>query len=567
MSQSDDAMQLTVVCIYWGNRHSRFIYFCTYIFMEPPFDDKSRFQLEVEKRRGHFALNYLPYNPVGTLLQLDVQDSRYSLPELAHLGGHNLKAIKDGSNQLPHSHTNQFSRHSRSIHPENSQKGKNNESSYTGGFSNIVMELKTGEERLKLSRMGKPYHEILLEEDEFEKLLAIPNSISFQNIHTYLKKCKLSNFQSDNSPITQPPPRPQINKKLVISERFRPMLFLCRILANMKGNSSVTTGCQEKCVTKIYTIHLLLNGIYNVRVRDLKSKFPLAKLKLKEIYKDLDTAHRHYSHHNIHSSYNHYHHHYTSKANTQQKAHVNPLLIEQTEHLSSHNLTRRRGLSINPMCSVIYQEMEELAMCTPLWQKLLQHPYIEREDHIRKKSLWDINAVRNIKQEWCDKFGQINYLNAKDVQVDLAEWRKETKPRIGYKLKYLDSNQTFMKSINQMRDSTVYALEEEALKKGKGYPVWLQNLETEAKESGVSGKVNIVLSKMKDTYGAEDIKSVPHAKEKLCLLFFSMPSTEVTIVPVMEAFKFILKSILHSNPDCFPHWMQYRDVPLPHDTK
>ena len=534
--------------------------------LQPPFIDKTRFQLEVEKRRGHFALNYLPYNPVGSLSQLEVLHSQFSLPEFTHLGGHNLKTSKDGNDELPHLHTNQFSRHSkRPIHPENSQKGKNNKLSYTGGFSNIVMELKTGEERLKLSRMGKPYHEILLEENEFEKLLAIPNSISFQNIHTYLKKYKLSNSHLESSPAMQP--NQKINKKIVISERFRPMLLLCRILASMKGNPSATTGSQEKCVSKIYTIYLLINGIYNIKIRDLKSKFPLTKLKLKEVYKDLDTAHRHYSHHNINSSYNHYHHHYTSKSTNQQKVHINPLLIEQTEHLSTHNLTRRRGLSIYPMCSIVYQEIEELTIGTPLWQKILQHPYIEREDHIRKKSLWDIKDVGNIRQEWCDKFGQINFLNAKDVQVDLAEWRKETKPRIGYKLKYLDSNLTFMKSINQMRDHAVYALEEDALKKGKGYPVWLQSLETEAKESGVSSKVYIVLSKMKTIYGAEDIRSVPHAKEKLCLLFFSMACTEVTMAPVMEAFKFILKYILHDNPDCFPHWMQHRDIPFPNDTK
>ena len=533
--------------------------------LQPPFIDKIRFQLEIEKRRGHFALNYLPYNPVGSLSQLEIQHSRFTLPELTHLGGHNLKANKEGNDGHLHLHTNPFSRHSRRpIHPENSHKGNKNKQSYTGGFSNIVMELKTGEERLKLSRLGKPYHEILLEENEFEKLLAIPNSISFQNINTYLKKYKPLNFQSESF-TTQP--HQQINKKLVISERFRPMLLLCRILASMKGNSTGTTGCQEKCVSKIYTVYLLINGIYNIKIRDLKSKIPLTKLKLKEVYNDLDTVHRHYSHHNIHSSYKHYHHHYTSKANTQQKTHISPLLIEQTEHLSTHNLTRRRGLSIYPMSSLVYQEIEELAIGTPLWQKILQHPYIEREDHIRKKSIWDIKDVGKIKQEWCDKFGQINYLNAKDVQVDLAEWRKETKPRIGYKLKYFDSNQTFMKSMNQMRDHTVYALEEDSLKKGKGYPVWLQNLETEAKETGVSCKVHIVLSKMKTIYGAEDIKSVPHAKEKLCLLFFSMASTEVTMAPVMEAFKFVLKSILHDNPDCFPHWIQHRDIPLPNDTK
>ncbi|KAI6661626.1 hypothetical protein LOD99_13499 [Oopsacas minuta] len=196
---------------------------------------------------------------------------------------------------------------------------------------------------------------------------------------------------------------------------------------------------------------------------------------------------------------------------------------------------------------------------------MLQNPYIERENHIRKKNIWDIDDVGHIKQEWCGKFGHINYLNAKDVQADLTEWRKETKLRINYKLKYLNSDQTFMKSIMKMRVATVYALKEDALKKEKGYLVWLQNLETEAKQSGVSCKVSIVLGKMKTIYGKEDVKSVPHAKEKLCLLFFSMASTEVTMTPIMEAFKFILKSILHDNPDCYSHWMQHRDIPLPQE--
>ena len=523
--------------------------------------DKIRFQFEIEKRRGHFALNYLPYVSVGSLSHLDIHHSKFSLPKISN-SNLNLEV-----NNFEHSnpHLNPFSRHNKlPIHPESNRKGRVKQISYSGGFSNILMELKTGEERLKLARIGKPYQEILLEENQFEKILAIPNSISFQNIHNYLKK-NSSVVPENSSPKER---NSQINRKLVISDRFRPMLFLCRILASMKGNSTVPTGCQEKCITKIYTIYLLLNGIYNTKARDLKSKVPLSKQKLKEIFRDLDIEHhRHYSHHNIHSSYNHYHHHYTTKVNSQPKPMISPLILEQAEQLSSHNLGRRRAFSIYPSNTLASQEIEELAIGVPLWQKIMNHPHIERQDHSRKKSLWDLDEVCNIKQNWAEKLDHINYLNAKDVQVDLAEWRKEMKDRIGYKLEFLDSNKTFLKSIFQMRDDTVYALEDDSLKKGKGYPVWVQSLEKEAKESSVSNKTHVILSKMKAIYGAEDVKSVPHAKEKLCLIFFSMASTDVTLSPVMEAFKFVLKSILQDNPDCFPHWMQHREIPLPTETK
>ncbi|KAI6661627.1 hypothetical protein LOD99_13500 [Oopsacas minuta] len=299
-----------------------------------PFIDKVRYELEVEKKRGHFSLNYLPYNPVGSLSDLDIHHSKYNLPEVAHFWDSHLKVRKDGAYGGVNSHTNPFSRHNkRPIHPGNNGRGKGQRRSYSGGFSNILMELKIGGERLKFSRIGKSYDEIFIEEDEFEKLLALPKSISYQNINTYLKKFKSS---SDHSRSTTPKqPIKQVNRKLVISQRFRPMLLLCRRIANMKGNSTPTNCTQEKCVSKIYTVYLLLNGIYNIGVKDLKSKFPLSKDKLKEIFKDLHTVHRHYSHHNIHSSSNHYHHHYTSKPNTQQKIHINPLLIEQTEHVLS----------------------------------------------------------------------------------------------------------------------------------------------------------------------------------------------------------------------------------------
>ena len=522
------------------------------------FVDRIRFEQEIEKRRGHFALNYLPYNPVGSLSHLDIHHPSFTPHELPNSWRSQLKVHKDGIDENTHLHPNPFSRHNkRPIHPE-SNKGKRQKISYSGGFSNISMELRTGEERLKFSRIGKSYQEIFVEEDEFEKLLALPNSISYHNTSTYLKTLKPTNNHSENAQQNG-----KVNRKLVISERFRPMLLLCRILAKMKGSQTITNSNQERCISKIYTIYLLLNGVYNIKAKDLKCKFPLSKQKLKEVFKDLETIHRHYSQHGFNNSSNHYHHHYTSKANTQQKTNINPFLIEQTEHiLSSHNLTRRRGLSIYPICSIVSHEIEELTVSTPLWQKMLQHPFVEREDHIRKKKLWDADDVRQIKQEWCDKFGQINYLNANDVKVDLTEWRKETKPRISYKHKFLNSEQTFMKSVQQMRDATMYALEEDALKKGKGYPVWLQNLEAEATDIGVSCKVHIVLSKMKTTFGKEDVKSVPHAKEKLCLLFFSMASIEVTMKPVKEAFKFVLKSILHDNPDCFPLWMEHRDIPV-----
>ena len=527
------------------------------------FIDRIRFEQEVEKKRGHFALNYLPYNPVGSLSHLDIHHPSFSPPELTNSWHSQLKVRKDGIDGNTHLHANPFSRHNkRPIHPESNNRGTRQKISYSGGFSNIVMELRTGEERLKFSRIGKSYQEIFIEEEEFEKLLALPNSISYQNTNTYLKTLK-SGKHSENAQQNG-----KINRKLVISERFRPMLLLCRILANMKGSKTITNSNQERCISKIYTIYLLLNGIYNIKSKDLKCKFPLNKQKLKEMFRDLETIHRHYSQHGFNNSSNHYHHHYTSKGNTQQKTHINPHLIEQTEHiLSSHNLTRRRALSIYPICSIVSHEIEELAVPTPLWQKMLQHPFVEREDNIHKKKIWDVDDVIHIKQEWCDKFGQINYLNAKDVKVDLTEWRKETKPRISYKHKFLNSEQTFLKSIQQMRDATMYALEEDALKKGKGYPVWLQNLETEATDIGVSCKVHVVLSKMKTIFGKEDVKSVPHSKEKLCLLFFSMASTEVTMKPVMEAFKFVLKSILHDNPDCFPLWMEHRDIPVPNEPR
>ena len=44
------------------------------------FVDNIRLEQEVEKKRGHFALNYLPYNPVGSLSHLDIHHPSFNPP-------------------------------------------------------------------------------------------------------------------------------------------------------------------------------------------------------------------------------------------------------------------------------------------------------------------------------------------------------------------------------------------------------------------------------------------------------------------------------------------------------
>nr|XP_054772773.1 uncharacterized protein LOC129280446 [Lytechinus pictus] len=63
-------------------------------------------------------------------------------------------------------------------------------------------------------------------------------------------------------------------------------------------------------------------------------------------------------------------------------------------------------------------------------------------------------------------------------------------------------------------------------------------------------------------FSLEDGKSIPNAKEKLCLLVMSMPASDLLTIPMQLAIVFVLEEILWAPPRALAQWLHHKKVPL-----
>ncbi|KAM4688346.1 uncharacterized protein O3C94_006605 [Discoglossus pictus] len=123
---------------------------------------------------------------------------------------------------------------------------------------------------------------------------------------------------------------------------------------------------------------------------------------------------------------------------------------------------------------------------------------------------------------------------------------KTVNPRTGDILPHL---LTKMNRINRSLDPVVHPT------------TWFTDLKTQCKELiGEHNKdINNIMLKL-SSFHAVNFSTLPHAKEKLCLLTLSLPVVRLVRAAVQEALHFIMDSILHHPTRQIKSWYQYKKI-------
>ncbi|XP_038051356.1 uncharacterized protein LOC119724397 [Patiria miniata] len=168
----------------------------------------------------------------------------------------------------------------------------------------------------------------------------------------------------------------------------------------------------------------------------------------------------------------------------------------------------------------------------------LKENFLKVQKKMARESLTDIERM---ERERCRTFRQKFHAANEHPVWEIAVQHMREAPQISRQLAVADDSD--MKEIKPSK--------------------WYIDLKKEVED--VVGKDDPVINKLTQKlarWSLEDAKSIPNAKEKLCLLVMSMPASELLTIEMQQAVQFVLEHILWASRTSFLQWLNHRKIPV-----
>ncbi|XP_033640880.1 uncharacterized protein LOC117301103 [Asterias rubens] len=226
--------------------------------------------------------------------------------------------------------------------------------------------------------------------------------------------------------------------------------------------------------------------------------------------------HHHHSHHPPH----HHHHQTTSRQ---------PYWM--TAAVSSADKVKRMAQSSGSGSQMESQDPERTL-------ETLKENFQEVQEKMAREAVTDIERM---ERERCRTFRQKFYAANEHPVMELAVKHMREAPQI--------SRQLAMAEDSDLKE----------IKPSKWY------IDLKAEAVNIAGPDDHIIHDLLQKlvrWSLEDAKSVPNAKEKLCLLVMSMPASELLTIAMQQAVQFVLDHILWASHNSFSQWLHHRKIPL-----
>ncbi|KAJ8020627.1 hypothetical protein HOLleu_40265 [Holothuria leucospilota] len=316
-------------------------------------------------------------------------------------------------------------------------------------------------------------------------------------------------------------------------------------------------------VEKLRTIQMVLNALHNIKSRDLRSRVPLSVETVKVLFKDVAEKPFQRTVKDVHHSSN-------DTVNSSDKVPVSGLTSKTAiPARKASTMGRTEGLvSTTPTFQWrkhrqnIMHPKKELRVET--WEDLVT---MSSPSHGHRHSILP-SMVSNPLGRWV---GQHRHGDTQKLPlwqtVGVANEDKVTRPtpstknKNGTSRKHPDPEAT-LKSLVQNFTRVKKKLAREV---HSDLERLLRYTDLKSGAENIVGKgdkeVNLLLQQLA-RFSLEDAKSIPNAKEKLCLLVMSMPASQLLTIPAQQALKYVLEEILWASSDCLPQWLNHRKIPM-----
>ncbi|PIK42974.1 hypothetical protein BSL78_20155 [Apostichopus japonicus] len=358
---------------------------------------------------------------------------------------------------------------------------------------------------------------------------------------------------------------------------------------------------------RLKMIQMILNALHNMKSRDLRSRVPLSTEVVKHLYRDVaDKTFVRPVKNEVHYSSN-------DTVNSNEKASVagrtsktvipsklstlgrndglvsttptptnkewnvhKMLIFEQIVNESSNQrlvnqvLITKTMIVTNMVGRLLGPHRHGDSQKLPFWQAigLVNEDTVERPPVTHKgkgatsrKHPDPENTLKSLIQN----FTRVKKKMAREVQSDLEKLIRDRHRTFRQKFQCLNKSPLFEKTVQHLKGVSTQPM-----------PMIVEDTNTEIKPSKwfldlKSGAENIVGKDDKEVcsmlqqlsrFSYEDAKSIPNAKEKLCLLVMSMPASHLLTIPAQQALKYVLDEILWASSESLSQWLNHRKIPL-----
>ncbi|XP_071854578.1 uncharacterized protein [Apostichopus japonicus] len=364
---------------------------------------------------------------------------------------------------------------------------------------------------------------------------------------------------------------------------------------------------------RLKMIQMILNALHNMKSRDLRSRVPLSTEVVKHLYRDVaDKTFVRPVKNEVHYSSN-------DTVNSNEKAsvagrtsktvipsklstlgrndglvsttptptwrkhrqniihHRKELRVETWEDLitlsSPSNVVHRNSVFpnvTNMVGRLLGPHRHGDSQKLPFWQAigLVNEDTVERPPVTHKgkgASSRKHPDPENTLKSLIQNFTRVKKKMAREVQSDLEKLIRDRHRTFRQKFQCLNKSPLFEKTVQHLKGVSTQPM-----------PMIVEDTNTEIKPSKwfldlKSGAENIVGKDDKEVcsmlqqlsrFSYEDAKSIPNAKEKLCLLVMSMPASHLLTIPAQQALKYVLDEILWASSESLSQWLNHRKIPL-----
>lgn len=205
------------------------------------------------------------------------------------------------------------------------------------------------------------------------------------------------------------------------------------------------------------------------------------------------------------------------------------------------------------------KEEQKMMVSSRQWhyvEDIQQMILLDKEKQNKATEKTAITRLNDLKE----RFDYAKRKHSRLVEKDLTEKKRDQYRVLNYKINHIKTNQLGDGAIAKMRHDGQKLRKEISLAQ-KEARKWFLDLKDEMyRLQGRSDKKTKKLLSLVARFQFEDHRTIADGKEKLCLLFMSMPTYVLLTQNMMDAIDFVLTKILGGIDDLIVIWLKARKV-------